>query len=210
MKRIFIILAVLVAGASLTSCNMDNTKETQTDIKMENPVIDNIMSRRTIRKFKGEAVAPDTMQTILECGINAPNGMNRQSWEVRVIDNPAVMEKFIGHIVNANPQASAESVKGSFRGAPTLVAIAHDPSYDLSVIDCGLLSENMILSAWSMGIGSVCLGISTRFLKNSPEAIQMLGFSEGFNPILCIGFGYPDEAPQARPRDPEKVKFIEQ
>ena len=69
MKRIFIILAVLVAGASLTSCNIDNTKETQTDIKMENPVIDNIMSRRTIRKFKGEAVAPDTMQTILECGI---------------------------------------------------------------------------------------------------------------------------------------------
>ena len=28
------------------------------------------------------------MQTIVECGINAPNGMNKQSWEVRVVDNP--------------------------------------------------------------------------------------------------------------------------
>ena len=39
-----------------------------------------------------------------------------------------------------------------FNNAPTVVFIANDPAYDMSQIDCGLLGENMILSAWSMGI----------------------------------------------------------
>lgn len=51
-------------------------------------VIKTIMERRSIRQYKPQAVNRDTMQTILKCGINAPNGMNKQSWEVRVVDNP--------------------------------------------------------------------------------------------------------------------------
>jgi Nitroreductase len=46
------------------------------------------MSRRSIRQYKPQAVNRDTMQIILDCGINAPNGQNKQSWEVRVVDNP--------------------------------------------------------------------------------------------------------------------------
>lgn len=50
----------------------------------DNPVIETIMARRSIRKYKPEAVERDKMETILNCGIHAPNGMNKQSWEVRV------------------------------------------------------------------------------------------------------------------------------
>ena len=198
MKNRLYIFGALLFGIMLCSC------------KAENAVIESIMTRRSIRSYKEGAVARKTMETILECGINAPNGMNRQSWEVRVIDNPEVIGKLKEYMVQGNPQAKPEAVTGSFRGAPTLVFIANDPSYDLSAIDCGLLSENIILSAWSMGIGSVCLGIPMRFIKNSPEAVQMLQFSEGFNPILCIGLGYPNEAPDAKPRDKSKIKYIEQ
>lgn len=53
-----------------------------------NAVIETILSRRSIRKYKDQAVNRDTMQIILNCGINAPNGQNKQSWEVRVVDNP--------------------------------------------------------------------------------------------------------------------------
>lgn len=53
----------------------------------DNPVIETIMARRSIRKYKPEAVERDKMETILNCGIHAPNGMNKQSWEVRVVDN---------------------------------------------------------------------------------------------------------------------------
>lgn len=98
-----------------------------------------------------------------------------------------------------------------FRNAPTVVFIANDPSYDCSQIDCGLLGGNMILTAQSMGIGSCCLGGPARFMK-SPEAteyLKKLNFSEGYELLYCIAFGYPDESPAAKPRNEGKVQFID-
>ena len=66
-----------------------------------------------------------------------------------------------------------------------------------------------MLSAWSLGVGSVCLGSPIRFLVNSPEAMAKLGFSEGYTPIICIGLGYAAESPEAKPRDWSKVKYVE-
>lgn len=205
MKTIRIIATALCLAAAV-SCN-DQTEQTADNTG--NAVIENIMSRRSIRKYKEGPVARETMMTILECGINAPNGMNKQSWEVRVVDDPAVMNEIINLMAAGNPDVDPGMVKGCFRGAPTMIFIANDPSYDCSPIDCGLLSENIMLSGWSLGVGSVCLGSPIRFLKNAPEAMAKLGFSEGYTPIICIGMGYPDEAPEAKPRDFSKVKFVE-
>jgi hypothetical protein len=60
-----------------------------------------------------------------------------------------------------------------------------------------------------MCVGSVCLGSPVGYIKNSPQAMQMLGFSENYEPLICIGLGYPDETPAAKPRDTSKVKFID-
>ena len=54
----------------------------------DNQVIETIMARRSIRQYKPQPVGRDTMQIILNCGINAPNGQNKQSWAIRVVDNP--------------------------------------------------------------------------------------------------------------------------
>lgn len=202
---------LIIAGVCLmaaVSCNQARNSE-QTSSEYENAVIENMMTRRSIRQYTGVPVERKTMQTILECGINAPNGMNKQSWEVRVVDDAEVMKEIIGMMAAANPSVDPGAVKGCFRGAPTMIFIANDPSYDCSPIDCGLLSENIMLSGWSLGVGSVCLGSPVRFLNNSPEAIARLGFSEGYTPIICIGMGYPAETPDAKPRDPGKVRFVE-
>ncbi len=205
MKTLNIILACLGISAAV-SCN---NQPASTAAGEENAVIENIMSRRSIRKYKAEPVARETMDQILECGINAPNGLNRQSWEVRVVDKPEIMDEIKEKMAAANPDVDSEIVKGCFRGAPTMVFVASDPSYDFAGIDCGLLSGNIMLSAWSLGVGSVCLGSPVRFISNSPEALEILGFSEGYKPIICIGMGYADEAPEAKPRDFSKVKFVE-
>ena len=199
---------IIIAGLCLTfaACGQQQKAEEKDG---RNQVIENIMSRRSIRAYKPCTVARDTMQTILECGINAPNGMNRQSWEVRVVDNPEIMAEIVKLMAAGNPNVDPGAVKGCFRGAPVMVFIANDPAYDFSAIDCGLLSENIMLSGWSLGVGSVCLGSPVRFLRNSPEALAKLGFSEGYTPIICIGMGYPAESPEAKPRDLGKVKFVE-
>ncbi len=202
MKTINIILACICISAAV-SCNQ------QTPASEENAVIENIMARRSIRKYQEQPVARETMEKILECGINAPSGQNKQSWEVRVVDDPAVMDEIIGLMAAGSPETDPAAIRGCFRGAPTMIFIANDPSYDFSVIDCGLLSENIMLSGWSLGVGSVCLGSPIRFLRNAPEATARLNFSPGYTPVICIGMGYADEAPEAKPRDFGKVKFVE-
>lgn len=210
-------LAILCIGG-LTACTQpaqqdDKTCQEGVQEEQSNAVIETIMSRRSIRKYKPEPVSRETMETILECGINAPNGMNKQSWEIRVVDNPDFINGITEVYKKANPKAAEDpSFKNMFRNAPTVVFIAHDPGYDCSQIDCGLLGENMILSAWSMGIGSCCLGGPVRFINTNPEAapyLQKLGFSEGYRLLYCIAFGHPDETPDAKPRKKEKVKFVE-
>lgn len=206
MNRILSI-ALLAISVVFTACsnksekNEDNTYNT-------NAVIDNIMSRRSIRNYKQTQVPKDILDKIVECGINAPNAINRQAWEVRVINNPELFSLFKEYLVKDNPDTPKEMIEGCFRGAPTLIVIANDTSFKFSQIDCGLLSENIMLSAWSLGIGSVCLGSPVGFINNSQQAKDMLGFSEGYSTVICIGLGYPNENPEAKPRDLSKVKFL--
>jgi nitroreductase len=148
----------------------------------------------------------------MECGINAPNGQNKQSWEVRIVDNPAVMNEIKDAIAKGHPQMKPEFAHGCFRDAPIMVFIARDTTYPFSAYDCGMLSQNIMLSAWSYGVGSVCLASPVRMMMDNDACkpvLEKLGFSENYELSLCIGLGWPDESPEAKPRMMEKVKFID-
>ena len=206
MKKFKLLLAVVCVVALAACCT--KTEET---MKYENETIETIMERRSIRKYKHETVARETLEKIMECGINAPNGQNKQSWEVRVVDNPVVMDEIKAVMAEAYGD-KAEMAVGCFRGAPVMVFIARDLNYDFSAYDCGLLAENIMLSAQSLGVGSICLGSPVRFINDNPACapiLERLGFSEGYEFCLCVGLGYADEAPEAKPRMKEKVKFVE-
>ena len=181
------------------------------DEKDMNQVIETIMARRSIRSYKDVPVGRDTLAKIMECGINAPSGQNKQSWEVRIVDNKDLLDEMSEAMAASHPET--EFAKECFRGAPVMVFIARDPSYDFSAYDCGLLAENIMLSAWSLGVGSVCLGSPVRFLTDNELCrpyVERLEFNEGYEFCLCVGLGYADESPEAKPRDPSKVKFVEQ
>ena len=206
MKRLlFLAVAALMSAAC---CQTSNS---------EAEAVDNvIMSRRSIRNYKQIPVSRDTMQVIRKAGINAPKGQNRQSWEISVVDNPDTMSEIKAAMSAANPDVPMAG--DSFRNAPVMAFIAADKSYDFSLLDCGMLSENMVLSAWSMGVGSICLGSPVRFLdgsesiRSNPEirkVMDKLGFSEGYQLVLCVGFGYPLESPDAKPRDESKFRFVD-
>lgn len=208
MKTFNILSAAILLLVASACCQ----NQAQSSGNNSDAVIENIMARRSIRKYKNIPVGRDTMNVILECGINAPNGQNRQSWEVRVVDSPALMDEIKEAMAQGHPDMEPKAVKGCFRDAPVMVFIARDPSYDFSAYDCGLLAENMMLSAWSLGIGSICLGSPVRFLTDNDACrpvLEKLGFSAGYELCLCVGFGYADEAPAAKQRNPEKVKFVE-
>ena len=206
MKQIFILLPLL--AITLVGCN----PTPQNNEPMNNEVINAIMSRRSIRQYHATPGARDTMMQIMTCGIKAANGQNKQSWEVRIIDNPTTMQQVQDLMVAGNPNLPADMLRGCMRGAPVMTFIARDLGYDFSAYDCGLLAGNMMLAAQSLGVGSICLGSPVRFIntaENSAELLALLGFSENYELCLCVGFGYANESPAAKPRDINKVQFVD-
>lgn len=197
----------------LTGCCAGQEKECAESAAktVEEAVVETIMSRRSVRKYKPEPVDRETMDKIVKCGINAPNGMARESWEIRIVDNPEVISRINGMYAEYMKKVNGTEVKHMIFGAPVVAFIAHDTAYEFSQVDCGLLGENMILAAKSMGIGSCCLGSVARFVNSEygEQVRQMLDFSEGFHMLYAICFGYPDEEPAAKPRNADKVKYIE-
>ena len=205
--RQFLLLLPLLA-ITLVGCNP--TPKTQEP--MQNEVINAIMSRRSIRQYHQVPVGRDTIMQIMTCGINAANGQNKQSWEVRIIDNLATMQQVQDLMAVGNPALPAEMVRGCMRGAPVMTFIARDKGYDFSAYDCGLLAGNIMLAAQSLGVGSICLGSPVRFIndaENSAEMLSLLGFSENYELSLCVGLGYANETPVAKPRDINKVQFVD-
>ena len=201
------LVKLFVVGLCVVAMAACNTKPAEKEMKYGNETIETIMSRRSIRKYKADVVERGKLKAIMECGINAPNGQNKQSWEVRIVDKPEVMD----YIKQVMIDAYGENVVGCFRGAPVMVFIARDLSYDFSAYDCGLMAENMMLAAQAMGIGSICLGSPVRLINDNPACapiIERLRFSEGYELSLCVGLGYADEAPEAKPRDRSKVLFV--
>ena len=193
-------------GDCATQCTKKECME-KSECK-KNAAIENIMSRRSIRNYKQEAVPREVLDQIMECGVNAPNAINRQSWEVRIVDNPELQAQ----IKAAMAATGNERAEGCFYNAPVWVFIAQDSAFPFSAYDCGLMAENMMLAANALGIGSVCLGSPVRFILDSPQkdaVLEKLGFSDGYELCLCISMGYPNEKPEAKPRDISKVKFVD-
>lgn len=201
----------------LVACGGGNQSNVQTEQALVatdsvNQVIETILARRSVRKYKLQPVEREKMQTIVECGVNAPNAMNRQPWEIRVVDNPDFINGVTELYKKEQPKVAEDpNFKNMFRNAPTVVFVGRDVQSGSAEFDCGLLSENMMLAAQSMGIGSCCLGSPAAFMRSpaAAEYLKQLGFSEGYELLYCIAFGYPDEAPAAKPRDLTKIKFVE-
>lgn len=204
-------LALLAAIPMMVACCGGNGTQ-ELAATTENQVVETIMARRSIRKYQPQPVERETMETIVKCGINAPNGMNRQAWEIRVVDNPEFIDGATKLFAENYPRMAEDpSFKNMFRNAPTVVFIANDPAAGMSQIDCGMLGENMVLAAQSLGVGSCVLGGPVAFMKTpaAAEYLTKLGFSEGYELLYAIAFGYPDEAPDAKPRDEGKVIFLD-
>ncbi len=198
--------------SSLVSCGNSAEKQAESAASAENPVVETIMARRSIRNYKPDVVGRDTLEAILKCGINAPNGQNKQSWEVRVVDNPETMAKIKAIIDEASPADADRKMSDCFRGAPVMVFIARDTTYVCSPYDCGLLAGNIMLTAQSMGVGSICLGSPAFVINDNPACkpvLEMLGFSDNYVLSICVGLGYANESPEAKPRDWNKVKFMD-
>ncbi len=191
----------------------DKMSDIEADMQLElNPVLSNIMARRSVRKYLDKTVEHEKLEVVVRAGINAPSGMNRQPWIVRVVED----QQLIADVTEVYKKANAEQVKrdkdfkNMFRNAPNLICVC-TPAKGGGELDAGLLGENMMLAAQAMGLGTCCLGGPVRFLLSNESAkffIDRLDIPADYKLNYIIAIGYPDEQPDAKPRDTTKVKFI--
>ena len=192
----------------------DKMSDIDADIQMEmNPVLSNIMARRSVRKYLDKPVEHDKLEVVVRAGINAPSGMNRQPWIVRVVEDQQLIADVNEVFKKENPDQVARdpNFKNMFRNAPNLICVC-TPDDGRGELDAGLLGENMMLAAQAMGLGTCCLGGPVRFLNTNANVrffLDRLDIPEGFKLNYILAIGYPDEQPDAKPRDTSKVKYIQ-
>ncbi len=178
----------------------------------ENEVINNIMARRSVRQYLDKPVEHELLEVVVRAGINAPSGMNRQPCIVRVVED----QQLIADVTEIYKQENPDQVKrdahfkNMFRNAPNLICVC-TPAKGGGELDAGLLGENMMLAAQSLGLGTCCLGGPVRFLLANERCkffLDRLDIPEDYKLNYIIAIGYPAEKPEAKPRDESKVKYI--
>lgn len=216
MRHLFFIMAVCILTATSCCNECKQNAACNNCCETENPVIQTIMARRSIRAYTDQAVSRELLGKITECGINAPNGMNAQQWEVRIVDSKEWLDNATSQYQQSVKGTPAEkefenpNFKNMFRNAPAVIFVAHKPGH-CTQVDCGLMAGNMMLAAQSLGLGSICMMGPLVWLKSDAgkSIIESLGFSDGYEPLLCVGIGYAAEQPEASPRNKEVIKYVE-
>ena len=208
MKKTLAITSVMLGAAILSGCSGPAS-----NAPAENEVISAIMSRRSIRKYQDKAVPRELLEKVAECGIHAPNAMNAQRWEVRIVDSPEFIDGVTQVFLKEAPEMASRNTyfKNVFRNAPAIICVGAEEGR-FTDIDCGLMGENMMLAAYSLGLGTCCLGGPVDMLMNNPEArpfYDALQFSEGYTLRYILAIGWPEEAPEAKPRDMDKIQFVD-
>jgi len=159
-----------------------------------------IHKRRSIRLFKDEQIKKEELDAIVEAGLCAPSANNSQDWHFTVIQNKSMIAKVNSWVLDemsksgtANLQEAIDKDATSiFRNAPTVIIVSSPKKDSFGVINCAAATENMLLAAESLGIGSCWIGM-VAILAFSPNAsiyAAELESPEGYVPHIGITLGY--------------------
>lgn len=211
MKTLMVCGLMLLPSLSQAQSCCQEKGENKSCCQMDNEVIQTIMSRRSIRKYLDKQVEHEKLAVIAKCGINAPNGMNQQPWAVRVVENQEFIKGITEIFKKENPEQVKRDAnfKNMYRNAPNIIVVATPKGR--GQVDAGLMGENMMLAAKSLGLGTCCLGGPVRFLQGSEACkpyLAQLNLPDGYEICYILAVGYPDETPEAKPRDESKIEFI--
>lgn len=213
MKKLLLTFCMTVFCAFTAIAQENNDSTMIEEPSFDNPVIKTIMARRSIRKYLDKPVEHEKLEVIAKCGINAPSGSNRQPWLLRIVENQELLAEINQVYVKVNAQQVRrdKNFKNMFRNAPNIIVVC-SPSKGGGEEDAGMLAENMMLAAHSLGLGTCCLGGVVRFLSSHKQAeffLEELNIPADYKINFIIAIGYPDEEPAAKPRDTSKIMYID-
>ena len=162
-------------------------------------VMEAILKRRSIRRFTNQPIAKEDIYSLLHAAMMAPTARNCQEWEFVVVRNKETFKKMM-HI---HPHAKMLEQADCALVVCGNTQREHAPGYWMA--DCGAATQNILLAATSLGIGSVWLGVYPNEERMAGVA-KILGLPDHVKPLNIIALGYPDEKKEDVDRfDPAKI-----
>lgn len=176
-----------------------------------NQTINDLKTRRSIRKFKDEQISDEDLKTILEAGTYAPTGRGAQSPKIVVIQNANTIRELSAWNRSFFPVNAPEDMD-PFYGAKTLLIVLADSEMPTWVEDGASVLTVLVNAAHAIGVGS-CWIHRARDEFSSDKGKELLkewGIPERYEGIGHVVLGYPDmEAPKPLPRKEDYIHFVD-
>ena len=171
-----------------------------------NPVIETMLSRRSIRSYIDKPVEPELLKTILDCGLYAPTGHNTQLVRLFVQSKPEtiaalntiVQRELLAHVLTENDYWASSINRAKtpnyhfIHHAPVLISAAAPRDRANGMAECAAAVENMLLAAHSLGLGA-CWINQPNWFHDVPDLRALfapLGMrdDEVILASLCVGY----------------------
>jgi nitroreductase len=175
-----------------------------------------ISGRRAARDFTAQAVDDETIRRLIDSAVRAPSASNEQPWTFTVVRDQALLDRvsdeaksYLLATLPAGPDSGrrrASLTDDSFQlfyHAPVLIVISGSAPRPWVAEDCALAAQNLMLAAYSVGLGTCWIGLARGYL-NTAEGKNALGLPASWVPVSPIIVGYPKvQTPPVARREPE-------
>lgn len=156
-----------------------------------------LKNRRSIRKYKTQQVSEELLDAVLEAGLYAPSGMNKQN-----VVMVAVRDKETRDQLSRMNAAVMGATHDPFYGAPCVIVVLGDPEVYPVVENGSLVLGNLMNAAYEAGLGSCWIHRAQQMFASDEgkELLKKWGLSENLVGVGNCILGYPDEDPAPKPR----------
>ncbi len=156
-----------------------------------NDKIDFILSRRSCRSFSSKKVSDNDVRTLLDCALNAPSGMNRQSWSFVALTDRTKIQKLSQAVAKALGRGSDYN----FYNPDVFIITTNDKESAFRQVDNACAIQNIYLAAEALQLG--CVWINQLNDCYDDKAVRALltefGIPENHGVYGCAAIGYPAE-----------------
>lgn len=192
---------LVITGIMASCANSKTEKEMNNVPDSTQAVIENIMTRTSIRQFTAQPIAKDTLELIVKAGMAAPSAVNAQPWAFVIVTEKEVLDS----LNNVKPWFNLKTATAAIVVCGDINKAMEGEGREYWIQDCSAATENILLAAHAYGLGAVWCGVYPN-ADNVAGVSRVLELPESIIPLCVVTMGLPAENPE--PKDKFKSENI--